>query len=287
MLKINNKIEFENNLWLGIVDSSEFNSSEEDRIKAVTDIASITKGRLGFKETTYKSMDLAAQYGYEHFEKRKKLYNRLLKESAGKPSTPFEFVPYKEPLYKEYSKSYTKYGNLEIIQNKDTDEDFYFYTNLRNVLSIDNTIFNNSENEVKDFKIIIGRVPFKVIEYLNGKSSFSFIYELQNESEEVYKKYLNKVKFWYPSWWNELQTGVFKYKDGSRISDLISMIECKEMKPEEATMELSDRRLVTFAMAAWLEPNAWDNLFAIRGEKTGTQSITKIVVDNIKTLINE
>ncbi len=46
------------------------------------------------------------------------------------------------------------------------------------------------------------------------------------------------------------------------------------MRPEEATKELSSRRLVTFAMAAWKQDtNAWNNLFAVRGDKTGTMSI--------------
>ena len=47
MLKIKNKIEFENNLWVGLVDCSKANSSQEERIKFVTDVASITMGRLG------------------------------------------------------------------------------------------------------------------------------------------------------------------------------------------------------------------------------------------------
>jgi len=49
MIKITNKIGFEDRCWVGLVDSSTFNRSEEDRIKAVTDMASITKGRLGYK----------------------------------------------------------------------------------------------------------------------------------------------------------------------------------------------------------------------------------------------
>ena len=136
-------------------------------------------------------------------------------------------------------------------------------------------------------------IPMKVIEYLNGKSAFSFIYELQNEGEEAHKKYLGNVKFWYPSWWNISTISSIESKDKAVHAQLIDLLTSNKvhnsnLKPEKAVMELSNRRLVTFAIAAWKQDeNAWDNLFAVRGEKTGTQSITKIVVDNIKTLINE
>ena len=50
MLEIKNKIEFENNLWVGEVDVSKANNSQEERVKFVTDISSICYGRLGFLE---------------------------------------------------------------------------------------------------------------------------------------------------------------------------------------------------------------------------------------------
>ncbi len=281
MLKINNKIEFENNLWLGIVDSSEFNSSEEDRIKAVTDIASITKGRLGFKETTYKSMDLAAQYGYEHFEKRKKLYNKLLKESADKPSTPFEFIPINYPNQFKYSSEINIFGNWKY----GTPYKTAWLTNLRDRINkiTHTSIKYNTSNEIKDFKIIVGKIPFKVISHLVRHRAFSFIVESSRN-----KKYLNEVEFWYPSWWESKIILRWKNMDDQLLDILQVQIQNKMLKPEEATMELSDRRLVLFAMAAWKQDeNAWDNLFAVRGDKTGTQSITKIIVDNIKTLIEK
>ena len=55
MLEIKNKIEFENNLYVAEIDVSKANSSKEDRIKFVTDIASITMGRLG---QIYKDEDI-------------------------------------------------------------------------------------------------------------------------------------------------------------------------------------------------------------------------------------
>lgn len=78
MLEIKNKIEFENNLWAGLINSSAFNSSKEDRIKAVTDISSITLGRLG---QIYKDEDINnLQEGWELGELFAQFY--FLKEAV-------------------------------------------------------------------------------------------------------------------------------------------------------------------------------------------------------------
>ena len=289
MLKINNKIKFENNLWLGIVDSSEFNSSDEARIRAVTDIASITKGRLGFKEIATPLSQRGKDNNIipSNRDRRLNFYNKLLTESAGKPSTPFEFIPINYPNQFKYSSEINIFGNWKYgIPYKTA-----WLTNLRDVIIkiTHASVKYNTSDEIKDFKIIVGRVPFKVIEYLNGKSTFNFIYELQNESEEVCEKYLNNVEFWYPSWWVKKLKDLAIKEDSRLVKNLKQLVLYeKTFKPEEATMELSDRRLVTFAMCAWkTDKTSWDNLFVVKDEKTGTQSITKIVVDNIKTLINK
>jgi len=293
MLKINNKIEFENNCWIGIIDSSKFNSSEENRIKAVTDIASITKGRLGFKNNCYHC-NSGKEFNEEFTSceycnrsvvsnissKRKKLYNKLLKESAGNPSTPFEFIPVSDTPFNLNSvddhliNNFYKFGYIDDNHN-------LFKTNLRATINYTQEIINNNHKEIEDFKIIIGKIPIKVISHLVRHRAFSFMVESSRN-----KKYLNEVEFWYPSWWKFTTTQLHKQIDDYLLLRLKSYIKDNDIKPEEATMELSDRRLVTFAMAAWKQDgNAWDNLFAVRGKGTGTQSITGIVVDNIKKLI--
>lgn len=291
-MKILNKIEFENNCWVGLVDSSEFNSSEENRIKAVTDLASITKGRLGFKITcndchSYLNSEESNCQGEDepcheftqslYKNRRKSLYNKLLTESAGKPSVPFEFVPCKvdqDLNIARIDNKYHKYGLKEDFNN--------FYTNCRNELTYIESCQYNNAYDVKDFKVIVGKVPWKVISHLRTHRAFSWLVESSRN-----KRYLNEVEFWYPSWWNKPTLNYFKACDDGIKSDLLNINNDIEfnLKSEEATMELSDRRLVLFAMAAWIEPNSWDNLFKVRGEDTGTQSITKIVVDNIKELI--
>ena len=295
MLKIKNKIEFEDNCWIGLLDNSDFNKDQKHRIKAVTDIASITKGRLGFKEEKLKDIyDNSVVKGNAGIyplisPKRQNLYNRLLIESAGKPSVPFEFIPVihsqdffdkdvfnnilKYSYMTQYSNQSILLSNYRMILSQTKDWNF----NYLNSYNIDKNI------NYKDFKIIVGQIPIKVLSHLRTHRAFSFLVESSRN-----KRYLNEVKFWYPSWWDkEIYSELIK-KDNNIISQAKWLIQYTNLKPEEATMELSDRRLVHFAMAAWLQDkNAWDNLFAVRASNQGTMNITAITVNNIKKLIYE
>ena len=100
------------------------------------------------------------------------------------------------------------------------------------------------------------------------------------------KKYLNEVAFWYDSKWTKLFSASMYNRDLSNQKLLQEVVKQKIVSPEQATMELSDRRLVHFAYGAWTQDElAWDNLFSVRGEGTGTMGITGKVVNNIKKLI--
>lgn len=276
MLNIKNKIEFENNLFVGEIDASFANSSQENRIKFVTDIASITLGRLGQHYKEEEFTDIICK-------RRENLYNKLLTESANKPSVPFEFVPCVYPFKNNETKisdtdfnKYFRYGYSENQKN---------YTNMRNILNlghdVDKWLITDIE-DLQNFKIIVGRVPMKVISHLRTHRAFSWLVESSRN-----KRYLDNVEFWYPNWWNKNDKDRIKEIDEDRLKDLEEAITNRVFKPEEATMELSDRRLVYFAMAAWKQDtNAWDNLFAVRGYKTGTMNITEQTVNNIKSLIN-
>ena len=267
MLQLQNKIEFENNCWVSLIDPSNWNSSEEARIKAVTDIASITTGRLGLPEFEGEwTKDVVDT-------KRINLYNRLLTESAGRPSTPFEFVPIVDFHYALSSFKFDKYCYF--------DSNNVRYSNLRNYLNNRFDKYNTPE-ELKGFKVIVGQVTWKCVSHLRTHRAFSWLVESSRN-----KKYLNNVEFWYPSWWSSETKYYFESYDKGLVNTLqTSWIDNRLIKPEEATMELSDRRLVKFAMCGWLQDtNSWDNLFAVRGKGTGTQSITGIAVETIKKLI--
>ena len=234
-------------------------------------MASITTGKLGHAYNSERS-------GTRLSERRLKLYNRLLKESAGKPSTPFEFVPVvieDEEIIEKLDKFGWNFEKFSIYDNG------VYYTNLRNYINTFSPLLKEIK-ETKDFKIIVGRVPIKVISHLRTHRAFSFLVESSRN-----KKYLNEVEFWYPSWWHPMSVYRIKNRGIDLLNILQEDLDEKDITPEEATMELSDRRLVTFAMAAWKQnTNAWDNLFAVRGHKTGTMSITGETVESIKTLVN-
>ena len=290
MLNIQKKIQFEDNCWVDEVDGSEFNMDEENRIKAVTDMASITKGMLGWELKGIDCTVMISERNGRKYAARKKLYKRLLTESAGTPSTLFEFVPIK-------SDRFTIISTEEIQNSAFAHNNFHRYcwemftlfnqyqlTNLRNILSNKINAKFNTSKEVKDFKIIVGKVPYEVIKYLGRKSAFSLICELDNATDENYKRYLNEVEFWYPSWWIEDDdlSCYLEAQDKSTANKALQL----GATPEEATMELSDRRLVHFAMAAWKQDkNAWDNLFAVRGDNTDTMNITNQTINNIKTIL--
>lgn len=286
MIDIVNKIEFENNCWVGLTDSSKFNRSPASRIRAVTDMASITKGKLGFdrkgKESNNNEDYLLMVDLNSVSSKRLDLYKRLLTESAGKPSVPFEFVP---TNFQETLEDLTAV-DMNYLYRYSTLKGEGVFTNLRNILKSPYPYMQeqlNSEDQVGEFKVIVGRVPIKVISHLRTHRSFSFLVESSRN-----RRYLNEVEFWYPSWWHEEFTkDVISIRDKALVDNLKYNTIEGNFKPEEATMELSDRRLVTFAMAAWKQnTNAWDNLFAVRGKDTGTQSIIGTTVNHIKTIID-
>ena len=294
MLHIKNKIDFQNNCWVGEVDFSTANSSELHRIKFVTDIAAISFGRLGQSYKEEEFTDIICK-------RREDLYHRLLKESGNKyPGTPFEFIPARINLGERLGdpsildNTLVDKGTLHIL-NKilkysyliDENNNLYLLTNLRVLLKAGveyKDIPYNTPEEVEGFKVVVCRTDLKSIVHIDRHRAFVF-----NEESSRNKKYLNEVEFLYPSNWNTKYVEQMKYIDKLHKSNLIeSDMYHGFLKPEEATMELSMRRLVKWAMAAWKQDeNSWDNLFEVRGDKTGTQSVTKETVYNIKQLISK
>lgn len=271
-MNIINKIEFENNCWVGQI-SPTFNLSEQDRFQ-VANVGSISKGKFESKNCEVR-------------------FNHFLTESGGSPSVPLEFVPIRvSDLYKlifitkgQYPANkdinhneLLRYCSLGYVFNEIDRADYlHYYTNLRNLLKFGislNQIPFNTLDEVKDFKIIVGRVPAKVISHLRTHRAFSWIIESSRS-----KNY--KPEFWIPK---EQEGLLFNTMDKKNLR-LIDLMKNQGIKPEIANMEYSDRRLVHFGMAAWKNDSAtFDNLFKVRVGKD-TMDITSIVVDNIKKLV--
>lgn len=307
-MRIKNKINLGKNMWIGLVDSSTFNSSQEDRIKAVTDIASITKGRLGLNDNckhcqngktltmfdNIRRCSYCGRYGNDISERRLNLYKRLKVESNGKPSRPFEFIPVVIEEYKlkhltdKYNFNKPKFFN-EIIRfsyfiEGNTKSFNRYLTNLRTLLNVgikEEDILFNTPEEVEGFKVVIGKFPKTTFDCIVHYKRLSVI----DENSEN-KEYLNKVEFYYPEYWNEKQQKGFNLHEKDTVRKLNILIDNGNIKPEEATKELSCRRLVSSAWCAWIQDeNTWNNLFAEIDKEEGTQEITSKVIYNIKKLI--
>lgn len=289
MLKIKNKVEFEGNLWTGLVDCSKFNASKENRIKAVTDIAAICKGRLGFKER-YSTEEEDTVIGEVPCiaKVRQKLYDKLLVESGGNPSSPFEFIPVKiginqirnllgkEYLYADYVNKVLKYS---YYLQKATEPE-YLLTNMRTLLKAgikeEDIPFNTSE-ELEGFKVVVGRWPKIAFDHIVRHGQLR-----PNAESSRNKKYLKEVEFYYPSEYPAQK--IYDYEKEDNLNKAL-LLE-NESKSEDSTKELSCRRLILSVWNGWKQdPNTWDNLFRVRGDGTGTQNVTGQVVNSVKELI--
>jgi len=222
-----------------------YDFEKKTELEIITDTASVSKGR------------------FECESDKIRLYNRLLTESAGNPSTPFEFVPVKLDLSLvpvSDRLNYTRFGFFK---------DESFYTNLRNCLMHSLPV---QSTDVSDFLIIRGCVPVKVINHLVRHRMFAF-----NVESSRNKKYLKQVKFY-----NENLIMKFANKATLLIAKGLQKLG---VKAEVCTMFLSDNRLVKFYMCGWKsDAYSWQNLFAVRGEKTGTMNITGKVVQEMKEI---
>lgn len=280
-----NKIEFEGG-YVQLYDSA------INYKKLVTDIASITRGKT--ESTNIES-----------------LYNRLLVESAGQPSVPFEYVGVRVEVFGiggdiihtncgsinqvDFINKVLRYGYLTTC-NDDMDIEYYLYTNLRTLLKAGFNIHNiefNTKEVLEDFKIVVGKVPYKVFTHIYkhrtlkpteiewNEYEFSAICETSRNA-----RYLKNLEYWYPSWWSNGYKSIMIEHDRSNTNLLIDEVDTGDLTPEEATMELNRRVFVTFGICGWVQdPDKWNNLFAVRGEGSNTQNITKLTVDNIKKLI--
>jgi len=265
------KIEFSDNLWVENIDCSNFNLNKENRIKAVTNIASITRGKLGFYSSGVT------------LDRSLRLYNRLLTESDGKALKPFQFIPIKISdtdlfllldKYKIHIRTYlnevARFGYW--LGSDDGKVLTEFITNMRCLLNLgineDDIPFNTHE-ELDGFKVIIGEIPKQVYDHL---ITHDMISKLSESSRN--KRYLKDVKFF------NKEIG----DDQHKIS-LLYDVETGYKTSEQATKDLSSRRLIKFTIAGWL-PDTFGlmNLLKVRNSKN-TQGITKETVDNIKTLI--
>jgi len=278
-MEFNKKIEFENNCWVSLIE----NPTMAD-VSAVSHIGAITKGKFESKNP-------------------KKRFESFLTESGDKPSVPLEFVPIKLDVkngvfydfnYIDFANKILKYSYIINENNVDC-----VLTNLRCLLKAGiplSEIPINTPDEVKDFKIVVGKIPYKVLthivwhreveqnnEAVNGTDFIDFKFPRLCETSRSVNY---TPEFWYPTNLSKQNLEQMKHEDKLTTDRVKRMCAYEVGIPAEiANMEYSQRRLVHFAMAGWKQdPNTWDNLFKVRAANN-TMNISKIVVDNIKKLI--
>ena len=259
-------------LW----DNSRANISEESRVEAVTQIASIS-------------------FGKDKSKNPEKLYQRLMKENASRPNTSFEFVPivlgqlemvYLQELAskvfnktgKPYQPHCLKYGDILVGKG----EKPYIITNLRallndNLMSVkyfDKDIsswLNKSEN---DFKLI-------------SENSFCFRYKapifvvrhtirhrvVANELSRRYTK--DNFEFY--------QFDDVKVNYQSYVDEYYRLIKLGK-KPEDARIVLPTALYTTIWQ--FYPKNQLDVFFNLRLDKA-TQTQTRELAEKMKELVDE
>ena len=282
MKKINDKqnIFGDNIAFVEQYDFSTANMSEENRILAITQVASIC----------YQNPKALGS---------ESLYNRLLAESQGLPSSSAEFVPILIPLGKIYHRldvaniHIRKFG--EIIKH---NAEFYLLTNFRAIVyDVENErleeewlkFFNTEE----DCEII--KQHFKVFLYKVDLPTRSQMVRHRVSWQELSRRYVSGKKHPFEFYVSEKMQGVISehFDDESNFffdtSDIIDI--CLEhyneaiaagVKPEEA------RRILPQAMKTTIwgafQPAQLANFFTLRLDKSAQREI-RTVAEAMKELI--
>lgn len=261
MIELINKKEniFEDNIaFVENWDFSKANLNEENRIRAITQVASIC----------YQNPKALGS---------ESLYNRLMAESMGLPSSSFEFVPvlldyqnekHREILNLEYSNS-KKFG--EQLDDKYLLTNYralvYDYENLKDSFSFDiRTIFNN-EDECKIIKDY-----FKVFLYKVDLPTRSQMVRHRVSWQELSRRYVSGKKVPFEFYVSP------KLKDNEKVQELIEksqelyyeLLELK-IKPQEARRVIPQMGYSQI-WGAFL-PRQLDNYFKLRLDETAQWEI--------------
>jgi len=258
-------------------DFSHANTNEENRIKAITQVASIC----------YQSPKALGS---------KTLYNRLMAESMGLPSSSFEFVPvlldtlntqHSELLKPEYS-NVKKFGEL-------VEDGRYLLTNYRAIVydyenNPDQYSFDirHIYNTVEEAKII--KKHFKVFLYKVDLPTRSQMVRHRVNWQELSRRYVSGKKVPFEFYISEKMKYILS--NGHSTQQIIDIcvnhyLEAIEngVKPQEA------RRIIPQAaytqIWAGFMPSQLDNFFKLRLDSHAQWEIRKVAEGMKKLIENE
>ena len=298
----------------------EANSCEENRIKWVTDLAAISRGKYEAKRPEGR-------------------YKALMKEAAlGTPSRPFEFLPVViDVVYDENSARLYNPNNKQLITKMHVYsfhnsfggpmgyiKGMTLYTNMRACINAGiayEKIPYNTPEEIKEGKFfaIRGKAPMFVWAQVPNTHIFlskeaqsdryapKFDYWLPEDFMERLKKYCQEYKNTKEATTEMLQIGphvcimLTMQTDEDRIEFMTNisqnqvMLLFKELgyKTEIYTRAMYYFKYKEFISVAWgVNPKTWEHLFNERNAnkdiwKNGTQHDTEIMVNAIKKLYKE
>lgn len=230
-------------------DFSKANLNEENRILAITQVASIC----------YQNPKALGS---------ESLYNRLMAESMGLPSSSFEFVPvlldYENPMHQEILK--LEYSNCKKF-GENLDDKYlltnyralvYDFENLKDEFSFDiRTIFNTEQecNIIKDY--------FKVFLYKVDLPTRSQMVRHRISWQELSRRYVSGKRVPFEFYVSD------KLKDNQKVLDLIKQSEELYFELLEAGVKPQEARRVIPQMGytqIWgaFMPKQLDNYFKLR-----------------------
>ena len=230
-------------------DFSKANLNEENRILAITQVASIC----------YQNPKALGS---------ESLYNRLMAESMGLPSSSFEFVPvlldYENPMHQEILK--LEYSNCKKF-GENLDDKYlltnyralvYDFENLKDEFSFDiRTIFNTEQecNIIKDY--------FKVFLYKVDLPTRSQMVRHRISWQELSRRYVSGKRVPFEFYVSD------KLKDNQKVLDLIKQSEELYFELLEAGVKPQEARRVIPQMGytqIWgaFIPKQLDNYFKLR-----------------------
>ena len=244
-------------------DFSKANLNEENRILAITQVASIC----------YQNPKALGS---------ESLYNRLMAESMGLPSSSFEFVPvlldYENPKHQEILK--LEYSNCkkfgEILDDRYLLTNYralvYDFENDKDKFSFDiRTIFNTQE----ECKII--KEYFKVFLFKVDFPTRSQMVRHRISWQELSRRYVSAKRVPFEFYVSE------KLKDNQKVEDLIKQSEDlyfelleKGVKPQEARRVIPQSAYTQIWGA--FQPKQLENYFNLRLHKTAQWEIQQIAI---------
>jgi len=201
-----------------------------------------------------------------------KHFKRLLTENGGRASEVLEFIPHiimsNESISSEESNKLGRFGYM-------LDEDLL--TNLRATYNYfgEAALSDFEPQSAKNFVVFKVKIPYMIVDHLRRHGRLS--------------------NYFAENWQSNRAKHKIEYFENDKIAVRMSISgnPLIEEKSDKCRPELLNKgefglRYVTGWFAGWLQdPMTWQNMFKVRGDKTGTQKEMRELTREMKRLIEK